>query len=165
MRSAGCFTNALTRTVGIMSWRIQVTVQSVTQNDFVWGLGTIGLISHLELWLGLIVACVPTLAPLVNKYIRPTFTKWYSGSKRSGPGQLREAQSTIGGTSKRGLRRNYGVLNEEYLELHRSNNSSEADATATPTLAAEGETWMNDPDAIRVRHEIQVDFAPRRHAA
>lgn len=54
-----------------MIWRFPVTVQSSKDGDFTYHLVTVALITMLELWLGIIVACVPTLAPLVNRHIKP----------------------------------------------------------------------------------------------
>lgn len=54
-----------------MAWRIPVTIASTKNLDFVFGFWEVALVSFLELWLGLIVACLPTLAPLSNKYIKP----------------------------------------------------------------------------------------------
>lgn len=68
-----------------MAWRIQATYVSAQNPDFVYSLQTIGLISGLELWLGIIVACMPTIAPVLQTYVRPTFQRLtsYYHSRRS----------------------------------------------------------------------------------
>lgn len=75
-----------------MIWRLYFTVTSRNDPDFVYNLYYVGLISFMELWLGVIVACIPTLAPLAKRYIRPTVSKitqrsWLpgGGSKHSQP--------------------------------------------------------------------------------
>ena len=147
-----------------MAWRIQITNNANSQKDFVYGLGLIGLVSFLELWLGIIIVCLPTLAPLFAKYIRPVVSKITGASKRSGgPGRLREAQNTIGGGSS-GRRKNYGKLDKDsYLELEEGRHFSTAKAMGVSASSAEeDETWMNEPNAIGVRHEIHVDDERQR---
>jgi hypothetical protein len=52
-------------TIGVMCWRIDVTVESTKPDyDFYFRLPTLALIVMLELWLSIVVACVPTLAPV-----------------------------------------------------------------------------------------------------
>lgn len=53
--------------VAVMAWRISITVHPTTKNDSVYGLGNIGLVTHLKVWIGISVACLPTLAPLYPK--------------------------------------------------------------------------------------------------
>lgn len=68
-----------------MAWRIQATYVSEHDPDFVYSLATIGLISGLELWLGIIVACMPTIPPVLQTYVRPAFQRLtsYYNSRRS----------------------------------------------------------------------------------
>ena len=65
-----------------MAWRIQSTVASTTDPDWNYTLYITALQSHLELWLGIISANLPTLAPLFNKFIKPA-VKSYWGSRGS----------------------------------------------------------------------------------
>ncbi|ORY67016.1 uncharacterized protein BCR38DRAFT_407036 [Pseudomassariella vexata] len=62
-------------TIGIMCWRLEATVQSSKNPDFTFTLANIGLISMLELWLGIICACIPTLTPLLKTYVNPALKK------------------------------------------------------------------------------------------
>ena len=144
-----------------MAWRIQITNNGISQSDFVYGLGLIGLVSFLELWLGIIVVCLPTLAPLFAKYIKPVLSKITKPSRRPGQRQLREAQNTIGGSTKRGLRKNYGKLDKDsYLELEEGTQFSNIKAVGrAASTAGEYEPWMNEPNAIGVRHDIHIDDA------
>lgn len=63
-----------------------MTVAVMGEADFTLSLATIAVISMLELWLGIICACMPTLSPLLNAYVTPTFkrlvSKYSSSSKR-----------------------------------------------------------------------------------
>ncbi|KAL6861929.1 hypothetical protein J3F83DRAFT_746202 [Trichoderma novae-zelandiae] len=62
-------------TIAIMAWRLQFTISTVNDTDFVYNLFDIGLISMLELWLGIIAACIPTLGPLLKTYVKPVITR------------------------------------------------------------------------------------------
>ena len=68
--------------VCVMAWRIQSTVASTANPDWNYTLYITALQSHLELWLGIIAANLPTLAPLFNKFIKPAI-KSYLGSRGS----------------------------------------------------------------------------------
>ncbi|KAI2618107.1 hypothetical protein GGR54DRAFT_184949 [Hypoxylon sp. NC1633] len=64
-------------TIGVMCWRIEATAKSVLHptDDPLHELLDVGLIVMLELWLGVTVACVPTLAPLLSIYIAPLVSR------------------------------------------------------------------------------------------
>ena len=152
-----------------MGWRIQITVQATTEKDFVYGLGNIGLVTHLEVWLGIIVACLPTLTPLFSKYVGPMVSKISGGSsgKRSGQRQLREAQNTIGGGSGGYSKKNYGRLDKDSLldrelEEGKSFRKSEAVVGTHSVTSEEDDHWMHDPNAIGVRHDVQVYYQPQK---
>ncbi|KAI5862502.1 hypothetical protein GGS23DRAFT_570527 [Durotheca rogersii] len=66
-------------TIAIMIWRIVATLRTRADPDFTLHLGTIGLISFFELWFGIIVACMPTLAPLFRAYAKPLVSKLKAG--------------------------------------------------------------------------------------
>ena len=146
-----------------MAWRIQITINANSQKDFVYGLGLIGLVSFLELWLGIIIVCLPTLAPLFAKYVRPVISKITGASKRSGPGRLREAQNTIGGGSSN-RKKIYGKLDKDsYLELEEGRNFTTAKAMGVSASSTEvDEIWMSEPNAIGVRHDIHIADEPQR---
>jgi hypothetical protein len=60
-----------------MAWRIQSTVVSTKESDWNYGLYTTALQSHLELWLGIIAANLPTLAPLFARFIKPVVKSYF----------------------------------------------------------------------------------------
>ena len=147
------------RVVGIMGWRIAITVESITETDFVYGLGNIGLVTHLEVWIGITVACLPTLTPLFSKYIAPIVSRilWLSG-KSAGQKQLKEAKHTIGSAESRGFhKRGFRRLDKySLLELEDGKNFTTAEA-----LNEEGELWTDHLSVINVRHDIQVYGEPQ----
>lgn len=76
-----------------MAWRIQATYASTHDPDFVYALATIGLISGLELWLGIIVACMPTIPPVIQAYVQPAFHR-LSSYYQSRQGRSRDKASS-----------------------------------------------------------------------
>ncbi|KAK8062547.1 hypothetical protein PG997_014644 [Apiospora hydei] len=56
-------------TIAIMCYRIDQTVHS--DPDPMIAIARVGLLSNVELWLGIIVACLPTMAPFFREYIQP----------------------------------------------------------------------------------------------
>lgn len=139
-----------------MCWRIVATRETVVQTDFVWALGTIGLISFLELWLGFIVACTPTLVPLLRKYPGHALSKLYPYHTKRRDAQLHEAQNSIGGGTRRGLRRPYDQIEEDQgAELLQSSawQGNATTVTSYPPLVEDAE---EDPGSIHVKHHFHV---------
>ena len=147
-----------------MGWRIQVTIKSTTTTDFVYGLGTIDLVAHLEVWLGIIIACFPTLAPLFARYLRPVLSRMSRASGKHGfQGQLKEAQHTIGSPKRHGFGKSkFNRLDaDSLLELEHGENFSNAKAMVESTsIPEEDEPWKSDPNAIGVRHGFEVCDEP-----
>ncbi|KAK0629345.1 hypothetical protein B0T17DRAFT_615131 [Bombardia bombarda] len=92
-------------TVAVMWYRIYTTVHG--NPDPVLALADVGLLSLLELWLGIIVACMPTVAPVFVTYVQPALSKasesfnW--GSKGPSTTDRQDAQViTIGGSGPAG---------------------------------------------------------------
>ncbi|KAF2199992.1 hypothetical protein GQ43DRAFT_359150, partial [Delitschia confertaspora ATCC 74209] len=57
--------------VGIMAWRIQTTVEFTKTFEWSQNLVKVALQSHLEVWLVIMAANLPTVAPLFTKVINP----------------------------------------------------------------------------------------------
>lgn len=110
------FTNHLmSRTVGIILWRLINTIKTRYDKDFIWNLYVLGLIGFLELWLGIIVACIPTLAPLFNHYVKPKISR-VTGNSSTGDriDANRRDVRTIGASSaSRNRNRVYSQLEED----------------------------------------------------
>ncbi|KAI4865906.1 hypothetical protein F4820DRAFT_447533 [Hypoxylon rubiginosum] len=60
-------------TIAIMCLRIEQTVNGNV--DRMEATANLGLLSAVELWLGIIVACMPTMAPFVRRYVQPGLSK------------------------------------------------------------------------------------------
>lgn len=68
-----------------MAWRLHSTLVPVKPADLVYDTYLLTLQSHLELWLGILAANMPTLGPLVNRIPVGYVTKYLvsdSSSKR-----------------------------------------------------------------------------------
>ncbi|KXX73521.1 hypothetical protein MMYC01_209834 [Madurella mycetomatis] len=101
-------------TVAVMFYRIYATVHA--DPDPILALADVGLLSFIELWLGIIVACLPTMAPVFKVYVEPALSKASSSiwGQPSNPSSQQLAVNTIGGsgpaTGGRKFRSNYTEL-------------------------------------------------------
>ncbi|KAI1490704.1 hypothetical protein F5X96DRAFT_634721 [Biscogniauxia mediterranea] len=58
-------------TIGMMCWRASTAVHTRSSPDYTYNFPLTVIISFFELWLGIMAACIPTLAPLFRNYIEP----------------------------------------------------------------------------------------------
>lgn len=129
-----------------MIWRLVITLNPATAADFVYGLYMIGLVSFLEIWLSMIIVSLPALAPLFRHYIEPLYSH-----KRPTPGNLREAQHTIGSDPPR--RRTDYMYSD--IEMGRSNYSAHV-KTGMSSSQSDGDDTVElvrdmQPNAIAMR--------------
>ncbi|KAM7195881.1 hypothetical protein V8F33_006530 [Rhypophila sp. PSN 637] len=94
-------------TVGIMFYRIYVTVNS--NPDGIVALADVGVLSIVEVWLGIVVACVPTTAPFFRTYVGPAISRAseslfgsYGVSNKSKENSNSQRVNTIGGSGLAG---------------------------------------------------------------
>ena len=78
-RHSGLISNLYSSIVAIMSWRIQSTVVLSKDPDWNYGLYITALQSQLEIWLGIVAANLPTLAPLISRFITPAIRSYFKG--------------------------------------------------------------------------------------
>ncbi|KAI8632789.1 hypothetical protein F5Y19DRAFT_471960 [Xylariaceae sp. FL1651] len=101
-------------TVAVMIWRLVVTIQTRSSPDWTRTLCQVGLISSLEVWLGIMAACIPTLGPLFNAYVKPILSKLgvvKTAPSSSDTGSKSERLETVGGSCSN---RRPGLYNELY---------------------------------------------------
>ncbi|CAK96465.1 hypothetical protein AAWM_06691 [Aspergillus awamori] len=117
--------------VGVMAWRMAITLMPSTQTDFVHGLYLVGLVSFMELWFSMIIVSLPTVAPLFRRYVEP-FYKTLTGRSNSNtnPRRLKEAQHTIGSEPGQAKRSKSWQLEDGYLELDDTESGSKGHAEA-----------------------------------
>ncbi|KAL2058708.1 hypothetical protein ABVK25_001438 [Lepraria finkii] len=88
------------RTIGIMAWRIQSTVQAIKSSGVLYHLYFTTIQSHLEIWLGIIGASLPKLAPIASKLVVPAFSRFLSSRRKLAvpSGSDKNAIRTISGS-------------------------------------------------------------------
>jgi hypothetical protein len=152
-----------------MGWRIDVTIESLKDPDFSYDLADIALISLLELWLGIIVACIPTLAPILKKYGKPALQKMskykLSGaSSDSHPGVV--AMGTFGNMKTKSSRDMYTELDSSQDAIRQQHDVEDQVSTPRPAAmtttdcAYEPEKTYPAPNhrAIHIRHDINMAY-------
>jgi hypothetical protein len=147
--------------MAIMAWRLAITVQSATQTDFVYGLANIGLAALLEVWLGIIVACVPVLAPLFKKYLKPMVTRLTKNTRGTAGSSMNKQsrggpQHTIGGSGYSKKNPFKRLDRDSFMELEEGKNLNTVVAHRSTSSISEEEHWMSDPTAINVKRSVQV---------
>ncbi|KAF2841055.1 hypothetical protein M501DRAFT_1002156 [Patellaria atrata CBS 101060] len=107
--------------VAIMVWRIVFTYQTRHDTDFNYNLYYISLQSNLELWLGIMAANLPTLAPLYTRYIMPRVKTYFfssrSSKKPSHPRSNKYMSRTFGSNGPDIYRDKFNRLDDESLEF------------------------------------------------
>ncbi|RYP62674.1 hypothetical protein DL771_009615 [Monosporascus sp. 5C6A] len=146
-------------TIGIMCWRIWITAQSAKTPDLFLHLAEVGLVSELELWLGIVVVCMPTLKPLITKYVSPKILKLKSatGSSRSRSDnvQLKYLKRSQDRQGYRNIEGEHGNISG-YLQNQEGTGSAGAIRTECRfDPAAEPLDDHIEPDKIHVRQDIE----------
>ena len=148
-----------------MGWRIQSTVQASKGTDVTYDLYFTALQSHLEIWLGITAATLPTLAPISSKYISPAISKYLTPRLRhSGPNSgRRHGIQTIGGGGDIPLRRTeFSRLEEGLLGHGEPQHSGKAEAVPGDSIPTpEDESgWSGHRDVIKVRQDVDIVAEP-----
>ena len=163
-------TEFMARTVGIMAWRIQSTVEATKSSDPLYDIYFTTLQSHLEIWLGIIGASLPTLAPIASKLIMPAVYRFISSHRKSGSssGRRENPSRTIGGGGGDVQLQDLGFTRldgESLIDSTDAQHWGVAEATRAEgdlDTAMHGDDWSGRPDAITVRHDYEVSAEPRQ---
>ena len=144
-----------------MCWRLEATAKTVLYptDDPLYELLEVGLIVMLELWLGVIVACVPTLVPLLTRYVAPVIAKTLSSlSVRRSKGSKGSVQSqmpleTIGAKRSR----------KKYWELGASQDALTTTFNDAITAEVTSNTPPHDlePGTVHVQKDFDLRTATR----
>ncbi|KAI1503403.1 hypothetical protein F5X99DRAFT_375139 [Biscogniauxia marginata] len=137
-------------TIGVMCWRLWITAQAATTDLFGY-LAAVGLVSELELWLGIIVVCMPTLRPLVTKYANTNMIKLKSTTSVS--------RSTSDSAHLKHLRA--GQAQQSYYGSRGEHNIVDGYPQTQQAVGSTGEIrteCVHDPDA----EHIDKDAMPRK---
>lgn len=108
--------------IAIMIWRLVSTATAKKPKDLVYDTYLLALQSHLELWLGILAANLPTIVPLGQHWKIVTWDTYFS-KNRSGDGSSRGTPKnfsfrTIGGSggSRRRNSLEFSRLDDEGIE-------------------------------------------------
>ena len=152
-----------------MAWRIQSTVEATKSSDPLYYLYFTSLQSHLEVWLGIIGASLPTLAPIASKLIVPAFSRLISSHRKivSSLSYRKNANPTMGGSGVEVPLQDTGFtrLEDNFVESSGTQPWGKAESTrAEGSLGTDmdSDAWNDRPDAITVRHDYNVFAEPRQ---
>lgn len=162
-----------------MLWRLSVTQRTRNSPDWTATLCEVGVIGVLEVHIGILAVCIPTLGPLFNAYVKPMFNRLglmktaNTGSKNSGKKSFLE---TIGGTgsSKKRTHKSYTEFNDSIDHIiSRDDNSIKLTPTGEGKVVV-GVTSepIQDPrtpgntnaSGIRVQRDIEATYHPQKGA-
>ncbi|KAI1292401.1 hypothetical protein F5Y03DRAFT_388322 [Xylaria venustula] len=154
-------------TIALVIWRLVVTERTRGSADWTKTLCNVGIIAALELWLGVIAVCIPTLGPLFNAYLKPVFTKLGLTNGATKPTPSNHYLKTFGssGTNKRS--RKYSELNDSADHIVSRDDSIKL----TPTVEGKvvSECTFNDAHAvengrggIRIQRDIEAQYHPKK---
>lgn len=164
-----------------MIWRIHDLVSSRDDpiGDFIAGMPTLALSTMLELWLCIIIACIPTLAPILKTYITPQVTKIFPSRSSSGGrsnnlrsvltfgrmgGRPRNIYTTVTGgdhTVGSDVESMIGAEHAHALRL-REDAANTTNVTAGPTGDIELHDLPAAPQAIHVQHDVSTWHSVRK---
>lgn len=112
--------------IGIMIWRLVTTAVPKKAPDLVYDTYLLALQSHLELWLGILAANLPTIVPLARriKIIKwnSYFSKYRSGSNGSDETPRSISLKTFSGrrTPRRRDNGDFGLLTDQSIDVESS---------------------------------------------
>ncbi|KAK4077781.1 uncharacterized protein Triagg1_3475 [Trichoderma aggressivum f. europaeum] len=144
-------------TIGIMAWRLQFTISTLNDTDFVFNLFDIGLISLLELWLGIIAACIPTLGPLLKTYVKPVITRLTELSDGNNIRlQSKTAGSGVDSRSTLYAKKQYSQIEEESSKSFHTNGAEIPTVTTNIMFEPGKKTVTETRGVIYVQHDIEA---------
>lgn len=148
--------------VAIMTWRIQTTVQGSKDVDWNYGLYITALQSQLEIWLGIIAANLPTLAPLTSQLLMPKikiYFGWDGSKELSKVGRLTSRIISGGNSTLKQDKLTLLADEDLHLELGELRHSSKIEVgTTSRSVGTDARSWdTTKGNGIGIRHD--VDFS------
>ncbi|KAI1427424.1 hypothetical protein F5Y12DRAFT_712230 [Xylaria sp. FL1777] len=157
-------------TIALIIWRLVITERTRGSPDWTSTLCQVGEIAALEIYLGVIAVCIPTLGPLFNAYIKPLMVRWGWATATSKQGQTNLYLKTFGssGTNKR--TRKYSELNDSIDRIASRDGSIKLTPTMEGKVVSEctfkpiNETVTSDNGrgGIRVQRDIEAQYHPKK---
>ena len=164
-----------------MIWRVWLQGQPEVHEDYVYSAGLIGFPGLLEIYLGIIVACLPTVTPVYAQYIKPFMRSIRKSSDKSkGTSEPWKGQlQTIGSwKARKNPKTDFELVDSaSFLDLEEARlyANAQEDSTDTPppvpTVAPQPSfnvptmaerALVGSTQSIGVRNDIKVCSEPRR---
>lgn len=161
----------LYRTIALISWRLAVTVRTRGSPDWTGTLCKVGEIAELELYLGIIAVCIPTLGPLFNAHMKPLLSKIglsTTGAPKSGPNNMYLRTWGSSGTKNKRSQNKYSELNEsmdnlaskdDFMKLAPSGESQVVSECAYKPKY-EPRVQSHSQEGIHVQRDIEAQYHP-----
>ncbi|KAK4185894.1 hypothetical protein QBC35DRAFT_502750 [Podospora australis] len=165
-------------TIGIMIWRIHDLITK-KEEDFVQGMPTLALSTTLELWICIIIACIPTMGPVLKTYVKPMMTRITGSNRSSGNGRSNPISIVTFGRLGNGSRHKqmYSTMNGSGSQdpisddptrpyKFRDDAHTTTRVTSDPHMGDAAELGVLPPrevhhNAIHVQQEINMWEAPK----
>ncbi|RWA14132.1 hypothetical protein EKO27_g983 [Xylaria grammica] len=157
-------------TIGLILWRLVVTLKTRASPDWTDTLCVVGTIAPLEVHLGVIGVCIPTLGPLFNAYVTPLMRRMGLTKATTASGAKNLYLETIGGSSMNKRSRKYTELSESVDYIVSRDDSIKLTPTAEGRVVAEcafeptneTQTPHRDLGRIRVQRDIESQYHPKK---
>ncbi|KAI0805537.1 hypothetical protein GGR55DRAFT_690563 [Xylaria sp. FL0064] len=152
-------------TIALVIWRLVVTERTRGTLDWTASLCQVGEIAQLEILLGIIAVCIPTLGPLFNAYLKPVLIRMGLTSNQSKPAG-NSYLVTFGSSGKKKSRK-YDTLNDSADHIvSRDEESIKLTPTAEGKIVSEctfQDTYARNHgrDGIRVQRDIEAQYHPK----
>lgn len=137
--------------VGVSAWRIVTTVESTKTLDWSYMLLTIGLQSHLELWLGILAANLPMMSTIFTRLVSPRFKSWVSSMKSSRVPRT----ATEGGNSSR------HTIGSHIMAVRVRKDFSQLSESDASIISSNKDVLCAEPG---VQTEVRAQWRPRDRA-
>ncbi|KAI1203455.1 hypothetical protein F5X97DRAFT_330143 [Nemania serpens] len=162
-------------TIALVFWRLVVTQQTRESADWTATLCLVGIIASLEVYLGIIAICIPTLGPLFNAYVKPFLNRLGFMKTSAVSGAKKVYLETIGGSGSNKRSRGYAPFSDSVDKIISNDDSIKltpiaegkvtSKVTSQSTFRPIHETSRSlerDRDGIHVQRDIEAIYHSRK---
>ncbi|KAI1163493.1 hypothetical protein F5B18DRAFT_318210 [Nemania serpens] len=161
-------------TIALVIWRLVVTQRTRESADWTATLCLVGIIASLEVYLGIIAICIPTLGPLFNAYVKPFLNRLGLMKTNAASGAKKVYLETIGGSGSNKRSRGYAAFTDSVDKIISNDGSMmltpigdgkvTSKVTSQPAFRPSHETrsMERSRDVIHVQRDIEAIYHPRR---
>ncbi|KAI1111872.1 hypothetical protein F5Y14DRAFT_288999 [Nemania sp. NC0429] len=162
-------------TIALVIWRLVVTQQTRESPDWTATLCTVGIIASLEIYLGIIAVCIPTLGPLFNEYLKPFLGRFgFMKTHPSASGARKLYEDRVGGSGSNKRSRGYAAYGDSVDKIISHDDSMKltpmGEGKVTSKVVSEsGFKPINETrsmeragDGIHVQRDIEAIYHSRK---